>query len=72
LTARRREKTPGQIVNEFEEMLAIERIRGKDKMSEGGSGEGSPNWENHDSWEKVLRILRTMIHGRRFVRPDEP
>jgi ParB/RepB/Spo0J family partition protein len=50
---RQREKTPGQIVNEFEEMLAIERIRGKDKMSEGGSGEGSQNSENHDSWEKV-------------------
>jgi len=50
---RQREKTPGQIVNEFEEMLAIERRRGKEKMSEAGSGEGSQDSENHDSWQRA-------------------
>jgi len=50
---RQREKTPGQIVNEFEEMLAIERKRGKEKMSEGGSNEGSQNSEKHDSWQRA-------------------
>jgi len=31
---RQREKTPGQIVNEFEEMLAIEKKRAKDRQGE--------------------------------------
>ena len=50
---RQREKTRGQIVNEFEEMLEIERARGKEKMSQGGSGKGSQESENHDSWERA-------------------
>jgi len=36
---RQREKTPGQIVNEYEEVRDIEEQRGKEKMSQGGSGE---------------------------------
>ena len=36
---RQREKTPGQIVNEYEEMRDIEEERGKENMSQGGSGE---------------------------------
>lgn len=42
---RQREKTPGQIVNEFEELVAIERQRAKERLSEGGKigGEGSGN-----------------------------
>jgi len=42
---RQREKTPGQIVNEFEEMLAVERERGKRRKSEGGEvgGKGGGN-----------------------------
>jgi ParB/RepB/Spo0J family partition protein len=45
---RQREKTSGQIVNEFEEMLEIEKKRGKEKMSKG-----SQNSENHDSWQRA-------------------
>jgi len=33
---RQREKTPGQIVNEFEEMLAVERERAKERQAEAG------------------------------------
>jgi len=36
---RQREKTPGQIVNEYEEVRDIEEQRGKENMSQGGSGE---------------------------------
>ena len=52
---RQREKTPGQIVNEFEEMLEVKRAKGKDRMSDGGSGgvEGSQDVGNHDSWEEA-------------------
>jgi len=32
---RQREKTPGQVVNEFEEMLAIEKERGRDSQGSG-------------------------------------
>jgi len=40
---RQREKTPGQIVNEFEEMLAIEKARAKERQSEyhGNQHEGT-------------------------------
>ena len=42
---RQREKTPGQIVNEFEEMLAVERERAKEREKKGGEagGKGSDN-----------------------------
>jgi len=42
---RQREKTPGQIVNEFEEMLEIERQRAKEREKKGGEvgGKGSGN-----------------------------
>jgi phage N-6-adenine-methyltransferase len=43
---RQREKTPGQIVNEFEEMLAIEKERAKENMSKGGKGERVGNVSN--------------------------
>ena len=33
---RQREKTPGQIVNEFEEMLAVEEERAKERQAEAG------------------------------------
>lgn len=52
---RQREKTPGQIVNEFEEMLEIEKKRGKEKMSKAGSSEGSQSSENHDSWQRAAK-----------------
>ena len=37
---RQREKTPGQIVNEFEEMLAVERERAKERQSHGETAPG--------------------------------
>ena len=37
---RQREKTPGQIVNEFEEMLAVERERAKEREEELGRNHG--------------------------------
>jgi len=37
---RQREKTPGQIVNEFEEMLAVERERAKERKSHGETAPG--------------------------------
>jgi len=42
---RQREKTPGQLVNEFEEMLEIEKQRAKEREKKGGEvgGEGSDN-----------------------------
>jgi ParB-like chromosome segregation protein Spo0J len=42
---RQREKTPGQVVNEFKEMLAIEQERAKDREKEAGesAGKGSGN-----------------------------
>jgi len=45
---RAREKTPGQIVNEFEEMLEIEEKRAEDRMEEAGSvgGKGSEKFHN--------------------------
>ena len=48
---RQRDKTPGQVINEFEEILDIKQTRGKKNMSLGGQGgkEGSPNLENLDS-----------------------
>jgi len=36
---RQRDKTPGQIINEFDEMLQVEQQRAKENMSKGGNGE---------------------------------
>jgi len=43
---RQRDKTPGQIVNEFEEMLEVEKQRAKENMSKGGKGERVGNVSN--------------------------
>lgn len=45
---RQREKTPGQLVNEFEEMLAIEEERAKDRQKEAGAVGGKGGEEFHD------------------------
>jgi len=37
---RQREKTPGQIVNEFEEILAIEQDRAKERKAHGETAPG--------------------------------
>lgn len=39
---RQREKTPGQIVNEFEEMLEIEQERAKERKAHGETAPGKP------------------------------
>ena len=45
---RQREKTPGQIVNEFEEMLAVERERAKERQEatqlQGKTDDGDPDF----------------------------
>jgi len=38
---RQREKTPGQVVNEFEEILEIEKERAKERIEMGGQKGGS-------------------------------
>jgi 16S rRNA G966 N2-methylase RsmD len=52
---RQREKTPGQIVNEFEEMLAVEQERGKENQGERTdlSQNSERGGESHDSWEEA-------------------
>jgi len=52
---RQREKTPAQIVNEFEEMLAVERERGKKNQGERTDLSQNPERceESHDSWEEA-------------------
>jgi hypothetical protein len=52
---RQREKTPAQIVNEFEEMLAVERERGKENQGERTdlSQNSEKGGESHDSWEEA-------------------
>jgi len=43
---RQRDKTPGQIINEFDEMLQVEQQRAKENMSKGGNGERVGNISN--------------------------
>lgn len=56
---RQREKTPGQVIKEAEELLEIQRRRGRDRMAEGGSGgvEGSSDLKNHESWKEVAETV---------------
>lgn len=50
---RQREKKPGQILNEFQELVEIKKERGRELMSEGGKGgkEGSSNLTNLDEYD---------------------
>jgi 16S rRNA G966 N2-methylase RsmD len=50
---RQREKTPGQVVNEFEEMLAIEETRAKERLKSAGSvgGKGTETFQDPSQGE---------------------
>lgn len=55
---RQREKTPGQIVNEFEEIVAIEQQRAKERQAEAGE-QNLPTTQSESSSGKVSRTNET-------------
>jgi len=66
---RQREKTPGQIVNEFEEMLEIEEKQAEDRMEEAGSvgGKGSEKFHNPSKGrakDKAAEKVNADVSGR--------
>jgi len=62
---RQRQKTPGQIINEFEEILAIEQQRAKDAMAEGGRkstpGQRVANFRNPSETEPARDVAATKL-----------
>jgi len=66
---RQREKTPGQIVNEFEEMLEIESERAEDRIQEGGSAGGKgketfPDPSTGQARDKAAEKVNADVSGR--------
>jgi len=65
---RQREKTPGQIVNEFEEMLAVERERAKERQEEMGRTHGDdPSGnvsERGEARDKAAEKVNADVSGR--------
>lgn len=65
---RQREKTPGQVVNEFEEMLAIEKERAKERQSsEGNQYEGKETFPDHQTGQardKAAEKVNADVSGR--------
>jgi ParB-like chromosome segregation protein Spo0J len=72
---RQREKTPGQIVNEFEEMLKIEKQRAKERQAEAGidnlpttdsvsSGKISQASDEERSRENTAKKINADVSGR--------
>jgi len=65
---RQREKTPGQVVNEFEEMLAIEQERAKKRQDEMGRNHGdNPSGnvsERGEAREKAAEKVNADVSGR--------
>jgi len=65
---RQREKTPGQIVNEFEEMLAIEKQRAKERQSGGGGDEAGketfPDPDTGQARDKAAEKVNADVSGR--------
>jgi len=67
---RQREKTPGQIVNEFEEMLEIEQERAKERRKDAGEqfGKGSGNvsetFEGGEARDKAAEKVNADVSGR--------
>ena len=65
---RQREKTPGQIVNEFEEMLAVERERAKERTkAEGNQHEGKETFPDHQTGQardKAAEKVNADVSGR--------
>jgi len=62
---RQREKTPGQIVNEFEEMLEIEKQWAKERKQEAtGHKEKFPEGESGQAREKAAEKVNADVSGR--------
>ena len=65
---RQREKTPGQIVNEFEEMLEVEKQRAKERQSEGGGDEAGkekfPDPDTGQARDKAAEKVNADVSGR--------
>ena len=66
---RQREKTPGQIVNEFEEMLEIEQEKAKEREKEAGrvGGKGSENFHDPSQGrakDKAAEKVNADVSGR--------
>ena len=63
---RSRQKNPGQIVNEFEEILAVERERAKGRNSEtaGSSVENLPQTETGKARDKAAEKVNANVSGR--------
>jgi phage N-6-adenine-methyltransferase len=62
---RQREKTPGQIVNEFEEMLAVERERAKERKTEAtGHREKFHEAESGRAKDKAAEKVNADVSGR--------
>ena len=66
---RQREKTPGQIVNEFEEMLEIEQEKAKEREKEAGRVGGKGSEIFHDpsqgrAKDKAAEKVNTEVSGR--------
>jgi N6-adenosine-specific RNA methylase IME4 len=65
---RQRDKTPGQIVNEFEEMVAIEEQRAKERTkAEGNQYEGKETFPDHQtgqSRQKAAEKVNADVSGR--------
>jgi len=65
---RQREKTPGQIVNEFEEMLAVERERAKERTkAKGNQHEGKETFPDHQTGQardKAAEKVNADVSGR--------
>jgi phage N-6-adenine-methyltransferase len=65
---RQREKTPGQLVNEYEEMLAVEKQRAKQRQSEGGGDESGkesfPDPEKGQARDRAAEKIDADVSGR--------
>jgi phage N-6-adenine-methyltransferase len=60
---RQREKTPGQLVNEYEEMLAVEEKRAKEREQSGGV-ENFPQGENGKARDRAAEKIDADVSGR--------
>jgi phage N-6-adenine-methyltransferase len=62
---RQREKTPGQIVNEFEEMLEVEKQRAKKRKDDaGGHVENLPQGDSGKARDKAAEKVNADVSGR--------
>jgi site-specific DNA-methyltransferase (adenine-specific) len=65
---RQRDKTPGQIINEFDEMLAVEKERANERQSKGGGDEAGketfPTPDKGQAREKAAEKVNASVSGR--------